>query len=233
MKYLTPIEYTKFIYYTIGQFLDTERTFYYFLSQHKIFGESSPNFSIELGKIIEFAKTRREYIVKINQPKWTKQNGYDFEDIDLVTANGKVKLNDIFRGRLGASEYGALDTLEWEENSYEESLLSEENLEFLLEGYELFTEYLRNGKVPVNNIPKTEKISLKKQIIILHKLGFFDLKKIKDLNAGKKGEIVSLLLHSSYKRSYDFIRVIANEKAYKSELEGLNEILEKLGLEKL
>jgi hypothetical protein len=93
-----------------------------------------------------------------------------------------------------------------------------------IEAYEL------NKNIPKNNLSQTQKITLTQKIHILNDLGFFDLDKIKNLTETDKGKIISLILGTSQKNTYDEIRERYNTKEKNKVINELNEILLSMGL---
>ena len=226
MKYLLPIEYTRFIYYVIINELNIEQTSFYFWSQHKTYFEHNQNFINELRHSIDLIDKKRKKIIKESNDD-LKLNGIDcFIDTDVL--NGKIPFDSLhYQTEFINGNWEVVSEFS------EEAILSNENLPILREGFELFEKYVINKEVPKNNIPTTPILTLTQRIHLLKKLGFFELNKVKELNDTQKGHLVSLLLQSSYKNTYDKIRERLNEKTIKLEIEKLNNILVELGLEKL
>lgn len=216
MKYLLPIEYTRFIYYAIFHELDIEQTSFYFWSQYKTYFEHNQNFINELRNSIDLIAQKREEVIKSNRKDW--------EESEVSILNGLVPFSYL---------YYHIERDEFYSEFSEEAILSNESLLILREGFELFEKYVINKEVPKNNIPTTPILTLTQRIHLLKKLGFFELNKVKELNDKQKGHLVSLLLQSSYKNTYDKIRERLNEKTIKHEIDKLNNILVELGLEKL
>jgi len=216
MKYLLPIKYTRFIYYAIFHELDIEQTSFYFWSQHKTYFEYNQNFINELRNSIDLIAKKREEVIKSNRKDW--------EESEVSILNGLVPFSHLYYYIEGDEVYSEFS---------EEAILSNERLLILREGFVLFEKYVINKEVPKNNIPTTPILTLTQRIHLLKKLGFFGLNKVKELNDTQNGHLVSLLLQSSYKNTYDKIRLRLNEKTIKHEIDKLNNILVELGLEKL
>jgi hypothetical protein len=159
---------------------------------------------------------KREEVIKSNRKDW--------EESEVSILNGLVPFSYL---------YYHIERDEFYSEFSEEAILSNESLLILREGFELFEKYVINKEVPKNNIPTTPILTLTQRIHLLKKLGFFELNKVKELNDKQKGHLVSLLLQSSYKNTYDKIRERLNEKTIKHEIDKLNNILVELGLEKL
>jgi hypothetical protein len=196
--------------------LDIEQTSFYFWSQYKTHIEHNPDFINELKKSIDFIDNKREEIIKAHRKDWRES--------EVSILNGMVPFSYLFQH---------IEEEEFISEFTEEVIISSENLDKLKEGVSLFEIYVIKKEVPKNNIPTTPTISLVQKIHLLKKLGFFELKQVNDLNDMQKGNLVSLLLQSSKKNTYDKIRERFYEKDIKTQIDKLNNILTELGLEKL
>lgn len=97
-------------------------------------------------------------------------------------------------------------------------------------------EFIENG----NTTTTKDKLTNAQQVLLLIELGFFKLDKVENLTAENKGLLVGYLLNRNEKNTEDFIRYSGgkrgshNSNAYtKSNIKKVNELLEKLNLNKI
>ena len=151
MKYLLPIEYTRFIYYTIINELDVEQTSFFFLFQYKKNIVQNPDFINELKKSIDLIDKKRKKIKKESNAD-LKLNGSDC-NIDTDVINGKIPFDSLhYQTEFINGNWEAVSEFS------EEAILSNEKLTILKEGLKLFISRAED------NLPDNEELIINKKI---------------------------------------------------------------------
>jgi hypothetical protein len=111
-----------------------------------------------------------------------------------------------------------------------DSNVANKKISMIVEAFYKFKEYVAKGFIPQKSV--NPEITIDQQIHILDKFGFFENNPLKDKHS-KLAKLVSLLLKRSEQNTSVALRNRYGYKDNQKSIEGLNKILNELGLEKL